>query len=247
MEVKVGNPPLPASWGIDYGPHPSTTAVLSNVDRAWVVANPDVTWVLVDDLTNNGPIVVGFDIGMNSMGVAAIWPQAVGGPRIVLMDQVVLPAEKKAKRGERSTPYGYGEKLKSLIEFAAVKFAWLKGLVPPPVGLGIEDAFFGLNMYTTKSLAKTFGAVACLSIQQLGLVPYEIPHSTAKKTLTGSGKATKHGIMEAVCWQFGLSTAGNVDPEGLGLQEHAADAVAVAVATANKMGLWAGREPQTDP
>lgn len=159
--------------------------------------------------------ILGFDVGVNSLGVAVVW-FSPDGDALILYQQ--LEIDKHRSEQER------GEAL-----FSFLRAVTRHGAVLDARAVGMEMPFMGKNVRTALQLAEVCGAVRYRCWRKLNLPVQRIAPATAKKALTGRGDATKHGVQEAVArrW-FGWADESQPLPDGV--LEHASDAVAVCCA-----------------
>ena len=99
-----------------------------------------------------------------------------------------------------------------------------------PHAMAVEDLFFGQNARTAFSVGQARG-VALLSAGLAGIPCYSYTPQAVKQAVCGSGAADKAQVQRMVGALLGL-----VEPPK---EDHAADALAVAICHANGAGLKA--------
>jgi len=176
-------------------------------------------------------LFMGWDTGTYNVAVAVI-TEGEGAAGLFFHDCLEILKNKSVEERARLHDKWVADKLQDVLDL----MQWptrIKSIV-----VGIEDSYLGpsRNVKTTKALSESRGAIRALTTHILHWHPpiYTIAHATAKKALTRSGKATKHGVQQAVLARFFLSTDSRDTIEQYEITEHECDAVAVAVAVRDK-------------
>ena len=176
-------------------------------------------------------LFMGWDTGTNSVAYAVIGEQ----DELLLSESLILDKKTSLEaRRNRFVDWVYG--VFHMRSMGLDLYSW-----ESLVAIGIESSYLGFhkNIKTVQRLSESIGAIRALSLTMFrtrAISPpvFDVGHSTAKKALTGSGKATKHGVQQAVLVRFYNSVDSRDTIEGHKLDEHQCDAIAVAVAARNK-------------
>ena len=164
-------------------------------------------------------IVVGVDIGTaNNCGWAIVNLQAER------LDSGVIKVGRRESLDVRLYDLYYS--------FMPVFFGQIESRCADPyrlLAVGIETPWVGKNIQTALRLGKAWGVVAGFFIGTQSIIPHTIYPTTAKKALTGSGKATKYAMVQTAA-AMGMPHKVNEKGEIVG-DDNEADAIGVAIAT----------------
>ena len=174
---------------------------------------------------------MGWDTGTNSVAYAVIGEQ----DELLLSESLILDKKTSLEaRRNRFVDWVYG--VFHMRSMGLDLYSW-----ESLVAIGIESSYLGFhkNIKTVQRLSESIGAIRALSLTMFRTrffrpLVFDVAHATAKKALTGSGKATKHGVQQAVLVRFYNSVDSRDTIEGHKLDKHQCDAIAVAVAARNK-------------
>ncbi len=153
-------------------------------------------------------IVLGIDPGTAHTGLGVV---AASGGRLAALDGGVIGTDAK-ERLERRLTRIHG-RVADLIEEHR------------PTALAVEDIFFGQNARTAFSVGQARGAVL-LCAGTAGVPCFSYTPQAVKKAVCGSGRAQKHQVQRMVESLLALAA-----PPA---EDHAADALAVAICHANR-------------
>lgn len=164
-------------------------------------------------------IVVGIDIGIRkNVGWAVVNLQAE------LVDSGVFELDTKKSFEERLAS------INRIIQEFIIGLEFGPHFGGPLWAVGIETPWVGKNIQTALKLGKVWATCAQPFFDYV--IPYTIYPTTAKKALTGSGKATKYGMVEAAAL-MGMPHTRDDRGEVVG-NDNEADAIGVALAALNK-------------
>lgn len=155
------------------------------------------------------PRILGIDPGSRVTGYAVLTATDERVPRLVYVECGVLEAPASAPLDRR-----LGEIARGLTEV-------IQELVPHVVS--VEDVFHAHNARSALALGQARGAALAVC-GMAGLPVFGYAPALVKKTVTGSGRASKEQVQRMVCALVGLKSLPRLD---------AADALAVAVAHAH--------------
>ena len=156
-------------------------------------------------------IVLGIDPGTANTGFGVVLSR---GARLAALDGGVI--------GTRP-----GERLERRL---ATIHARVRDLITEhePTAVAVEDIFFGQNARSAFAVGQARGAVL-LSAGLAGVPCFSYTPQAVKQSVCGSGRAAKDQVQRMV----GALLALDAPPE----QDHAADALAVAICHANRSGV----------
>ena len=160
-------------------------------------------------MKNNSQTILGIDPGFGRMGFGAI---RVDGAIVRLIDYGVITTKSTDTFDER------------LVQIAEDIREILKTHKPDLIG--IEKIFFGKSSTTAMRVSEVRGVVRLLCAEQQVTI-VEFTPAQIKKTTTGDGKATKHGMQKMVQYLLQLKSIPRPDD--------AADALAIALTAVGRI------------
>jgi len=162
-------------------------------------------------------IVLGIDPGTAITGYGVVAGEPHGAPKLIECGVIRTPAHESLP----SRLFGIHQAIAEIIARHH------------PDAVAIEDVFYAKNVRTTVVLGHARG-VAMLAAEQAGIIVHEYPPATVKKSVCGTGNATKVQVQFMVTQLLRLKKA----PE----PADAADGVAAALA--HLMGVHLERAAQ---
>lgn len=169
---------------------------------------------LRDKLKSGRLRIMGFDAGTVEAGYAVVEHP---GDKLVAFGQF---AAKSSMSSE--------ERFNALCDWLMNEFVEVSVLGKLDA-LVIERSYVGEmhgNVNTGIVLGHAIGAARALAWVNLRVTPFLIAHATAKKAFTGSGKATKEGVMLCAMLRY-ITQDERCTPAAMGVKEHWADAAAL--------------------
>ena len=148
--------------------------------------------------------ILGIDPGLNTTGYAVVEPR---GGRIALVEAGVIRGRQHGSLGGR---------LKEIYDGVCDVIAAFK-----PAALSIEELYSHYERPRTAILMGHARGVICLAAAQNEMTVHSYAATQVKRLLTGSGRAPKSQMQNAICREFGLSSP----PE----PPDVADAMAIAL------------------
>lgn len=162
---------------------------------------------------NNLPRVLGIDPGLNTTGYGVL-EAAVGGPRLCEAGVVRGRDRKSLAARVQDIHAGIAEVIAAL----------------QPVAMALEELYSHYDRPRTSILMGHARGVICLAASQAGIPVLSYSATKVKKALTGSGRAPKSQMQQAVQRELRLSTL----PEPADV----ADALAVALCHYYQQADW---------